>query len=67
MSAADLHGLPGRLVGGQLEQAPHGTRRFRLPVGLVDDAAGPIGCDPEEESEPAVRQVFEVLATSQSA
>jgi DNA invertase Pin-like site-specific DNA recombinase len=33
MSAAERHGLHGRLIGGKLEKAPHGTRRWRLPVG----------------------------------
>jgi Recombinase len=67
MSAAELHWLHCRLVGGKLEKAQHGTLRFRLPVGLVYDAAGQIGFDPDEEIEHAVRQVFEVFATSKSA
>jgi hypothetical protein len=55
MSAADLHWLHCRLVGGKREKAQHGTLRFRLPVGLVSDAAGQMVYDPDEEIQPAVR------------
>jgi DNA invertase Pin-like site-specific DNA recombinase/uncharacterized protein YndB with AHSA1/START domain len=67
MSEAELHWLHCRLVGGKLEKAQQGTLRFRLPVGLVYDAAGGIGLDPNEEIQHAVRQVFEVFETSKSA
>ena len=33
MSEAELHWLHCRLVGGTREKAPHGTGRFRLPIG----------------------------------
>jgi len=67
MSEAALHWLHCRLVGGKLEKAQQGTRRFRLPVGLVDDAAGRITLDPDEEIQHAVRQVFAVFETSKAA
>src|SRR2546422_11031019 len=67
MSEAELHWLHCRLVGGKLAKAQQGTLRWRLPVGLVYDAAGQIGFDPDEEIQHAVRQVFEVFATSRSA
>jgi DNA invertase Pin-like site-specific DNA recombinase len=67
MSEAELHWLHCRLVGGKLEKAQQGTLRFRLPVGLVYDAAGHIGLDPDEEIQHAVRQVFEVFETTKSA
>ena len=67
MSEAELHWLHCRLVGGKLEKAQQGTLRFRLPVGLVYDAAGHIGLDPDEEIQHAVRQVFDVFETSKSA
>ena len=67
MSEAELHWLHCRLVGGKLEKAQQGTLRFRLPVGLVYDAAGRITLDPDEEIQHAVRQVFAVFETSQSA
>jgi DNA invertase Pin-like site-specific DNA recombinase len=66
-SEAELHWLHCRLVGGKLEKAQQGTLRFRLPVGLVYDAAGRIELDPDEEIQHAVRQVFEVFAASKSA
>lgn len=67
MSEAELHWLHCRLIGGTLEKAQHGALRWRLPIGLVYDAAGQIGFDPDEEIQSAVRQVFEVFATSRSA
>ena len=67
MSEAALHWLHCRLVGGKLEKAQQGTLRWRLPVGLVYDAAGQMGCDPDEEIQHAVRQVFEGFATAKSA
>ena len=67
MSEAALHWLHCRLVGGKLEKAQQGTLRWRLPVGLVYDAAGQIEFDPDEEIQHAVRQVFEVFATAKSA
>ena len=67
MSKAELHWLHCRLVGGKLEKAQQGTLRFRLPVGLVYDAAGRIGLDPDAEIHHAVHQVFAVFATAKSA
>src|SRR5438128_7385561 len=67
MSEAELHWLHCRLIGGKLEKAQHGTLRWRLPVGLVYDAAGQIVLDPDEEIQHAVRQVFAVFATTKSA
>jgi DNA invertase Pin-like site-specific DNA recombinase len=67
MSEAALHWLHCRLVGGKLEKAQQGTLRFRLPVGLVYDAAGYSGLDPDEAIQHAVGQVFEVFETSKSA
>jgi len=67
MSEAELHWLHCRLVGGKLEKAQQGTLRFRLPVGLVYDAAGRITLDPDEEIQHAVRHVFAVFETSKSA
>src|SRR5437899_8239265 len=67
MSEAELHWLHCRLIGGKLEKAQHGTLRWRLPVGLVYDAAGRITLDPDEEIQHAVRQVFAVFETAKSA
>jgi DNA invertase Pin-like site-specific DNA recombinase len=67
MSEAELHWLHCRLIGGKLEKAQHGALRWRLPIGLVYDVTGQIVFDPDEEIQSAVRQVFEVFATSRSA
>jgi hypothetical protein len=67
MSAAALHWLPWRLVGGKRATAQPGTRRFRLPVGGVYDAAGQIRRDPDEEIQPAGRQGFEGVAVAKAA
>jgi uncharacterized protein YndB with AHSA1/START domain len=67
MSAAALHWLHCRLVGGTLEKAQQGTLRFRLPVGFASDAMEQIGLDPDEDIQHAVRQVFEVCDRSKSA
>jgi DNA invertase Pin-like site-specific DNA recombinase len=67
MSEAARHWLHGRLVGGKLAKAQHGPLRFRLPVGLVYNAAGQLGLDPDEEIQHAVRQGFEVFEATQSA
>jgi DNA invertase Pin-like site-specific DNA recombinase len=55
MSAAARHWLHCRLVGGKRDKAPHGTLRWRLPVGVVYDAAGQLGLDPHEAIQHAVR------------
>jgi len=67
MREAERHWLHGRLVGGKRAKAQQGTLRWRLPVGVVSDAAGQIECDPDEEIQHAVRQVFEGFATAKSA
>jgi len=67
MSEAERHWLHCRLVGGTLDKAQQGTLRFRLPVGLVYDAAGRITLDPDEEIQHAVRQVCAVFETAKSA
>jgi hypothetical protein len=67
MSDAELHWLHCRLIGGTLEKAQHGTRRWRLPGGLVYEATSQIVFDPDEEIQAAVRQVFAVCATTKSA
>ena len=39
-SAAARPWRHGRRLGGRLAEAPHGTRRWRRPAGIVDAAAG---------------------------
>ena len=67
MSAAALHWLRSRLLGGTLEKAQHGTLRFRPPAGFGCDPAGQVVCDPDEEVQEAVRLLFALCAQSGSA
>ena len=67
MSAAELHWLRLRLLGGKREKAEQGRLRVRLPVGLVYDPAGHIVLDPDEEVQQAVRLVFSIFDQTGSA
>lgn len=48
--------------GGKLEAAQPGALRFRLPGGLGFDPTGRVVFDPAEESQHAVRLVFDLFA-----
>ena len=61
MSAAELHWLRHRLLGGKLEKARQGKLRFRLPAGFVYDATGQATFDPDEQVQQAVRLVFDLF------
>ncbi|HMB91507.1 MAG TPA: recombinase family protein, partial [Rhodothermales bacterium] len=61
MSEAELHWLRQRLLGGKLEKAQKGQLRFRLPAGLVYDAAGRVVRDPDEQVQAAVALVFDLF------
>ncbi len=61
MSAAELHWIRSRLLGGKLEKARTGQLRSRPPTGLVYDPAGQIVLDPDEQVQQALRLVFETF------
>jgi len=61
MSAAELHWLRSRLLGGKLEKARTGQLRSRLPTGLVYDPAGQTVLDPDEQVQQALRLVFDTF------
>src|SRR3954467_13766780 len=61
MSAAELHWIRSRLLGGKLEKARTGQLRSRPPTGLVYDPAGQIALDPDEQVQQALRLVFETF------
>lgn len=61
MSAAELHWLRHRLLGGKLEKAKQGKLRFRLPAGLVYDTTGQVTFDPDEQVQQAVHLVFDLF------
>ncbi len=67
MSEAELHVLRARLIGGQLAKASRGELEMRLPVGLVNDAAGHVVLDPDLGVQGAVRTFFETFARTGSA
>jgi DNA invertase Pin-like site-specific DNA recombinase len=58
MSEAELHLLPGRLLGGKRNKARKGELRHPLPVGYSYDAAGRTVMDPDEQVQTAVRTVW---------
>ena len=67
MSEAELHVLRARLIGGQLAKASRGELEMRLPVGLVNDAAGRVVLDPDAQVQKAVATFFETFARTGSA
>lgn len=67
MSEAELHWLRNRLLGGKQATAERGQLRFRLPIGLIYDAAGRIVLDPDEEVQHAIRLVFTLFDQHGSA
>ncbi|MCB1767491.1 MAG: recombinase family protein [Candidatus Competibacteraceae bacterium] len=67
MSEAELHWLRSRLLGGKQATAERGQLRFRLPVGLVYDAAGRIVLDPDDEIQHAIHLVFTLFDQQKSA
>jgi len=67
MSEAELHVLRARLIGGQLAKASRGELEMRLPVGLVNDAAGKVVLDPDLQVQEAVRTFFDTFRRTGSA
>ena len=62
MSEAELHVLQARLRGGLLNKARRGELRCPLPAGMVYDASGRIGLDPDKQVQETVRLLFETFA-----
>lgn len=67
MSAAELHWLRNRLLGGKLARAEQGALRMRPPAGLVFDAARRLVLDPDEEVQQAVRLLLSLFEQTGSA
>jgi DNA invertase Pin-like site-specific DNA recombinase len=66
MSAAELHFIRSRLVGGKRNKAERGELRFPLPVGLCWDEQQ-IVLDPDQEVQGVVRSVFQFFQETGSA
>jgi len=67
MSEAELHFIRARLQGGILAKAARGELATRLPVGLVYDAAGKVGLDPDSGVRRAVAHLFSTFTATGSA
>lgn len=66
MSAAELHFLRGRLIGGKRSKAERGQLRFPLPVGLCWEE-DQIVLDPDQEVQGMLRLVFQYFRETGSA
>ncbi len=62
MSEAELHVLRARLRGGLLNKARRGELRCPLPAGMVYDASGNVGLDPDKQVQETVRLLFATFA-----
>ena len=58
ISELELHTLRGRLTAGLLAKAARGELALQLPVGLVRDASGVVGKDPDQEIQARIALVF---------
>jgi len=67
MSEAELHFIRARLQGGLLAKAARGELAVRLPTGLVYDAAGNVGLDPDSGVRGAISHLFNTFAATGSA
>ena len=67
MSEAELHFIKARLRGGVLSKARRGELITPLPVGLVYDAAGHVGLDPDTAVRGAVAHLFTTFGATGSA
>jgi DNA invertase Pin-like site-specific DNA recombinase len=61
ISAAELHVLTARLVGGQRNKARRGALEVPLPIGLVYNAAGAVVLDPDPRIQAGVRLIFDTF------
>jgi DNA invertase Pin-like site-specific DNA recombinase len=63
---AELHFLRDRLLKGRDQKAARGELRITLPTGLVYDAQGQVGLDPDERVREAVALFFRQFERLQS-
>jgi DNA invertase Pin-like site-specific DNA recombinase len=67
ISAAELHVIRARLLGGLLNKARRGELAVALPIGLVYDAAGSVALDPDRQVQSALKMVFDTFRQTSSA
>jgi DNA invertase Pin-like site-specific DNA recombinase len=67
MSAAELHFIRARLIGGQRSKARRGELKVPLPIGLAYDTLDQVRLDPDKAVQSAVRLLFDTFAQRGSA
>jgi DNA invertase Pin-like site-specific DNA recombinase len=67
ISAAELHLLKARLIGGQSNKARRGALEVPLPMGLSYNAAGAVVLDPDPRIQWSFRELFEIFRKKRSA
>src|SRR5882757_2890868 len=67
ISAAELHVIRARLLGGLLNKARRGELAVALPIGLVYDAVGSVALDPDRQVQSALRMVSDTFRQTSSA
>lgn len=67
MSAAELHLLRGRLLGGQMNKARRGELWINPPLGLVYENSGKLVLDPDQQVQDALHLLFETFRRTGSA
>jgi len=67
ISAAELHLLKARLIGGQRNKAQRGALEVPLPMGLSYNAAGAVVLDPDPRVQGSFRELFETFRRLRSA
>jgi excisionase family DNA binding protein len=67
ISAAELHLLKARLIGGQRNKARRGALEVPLPMGLTYNAAGAVVLDPDPRIQTSFRELFETFRKMRSA
>ena len=67
MSAAELHLLRGRLLGGIRNKARRGELKTPIPVGLVYDAQDAVVRDPDRQVQDTIESFFRTFERTGSA
>ena len=67
ISAAELHMLTTRLIGGARNKARRGALEVPLPIGLAYNAAGAVILDPHPKVQAGVRAIFDTFRQTRSA
>ncbi|MCP5024347.1 MAG: recombinase family protein [bacterium] len=67
MSEVELHVLRSRLRGGILNKARRGELRYKLPIGLVYDAADRVVLDPDMQVWASLRALFTAFDSTGAA